>query len=119
MTALPGVYNTAIRQGMSWRRQFTWTDAADALVNLTGYTAAMHIRRHVADTDPLLALTQASGITLGGAAGTIVVVITDEQADTLPAPVSKAVYDLKLTSPGGEDTFLVAGTLRIDPAVTR
>lgn len=112
-----GIYDTVLEQGATFTRQLTWKDSAGGPVNLTGYTAKMQLRPSASSSVVLLELTETSGITLGGAAGTIIIKITDEQTDTL-AP-GKVKYDLKLTSPAGDDTRLLEGSLKITPAVTR
>ncbi len=62
-------------------------------------------------------LTTSNGrITMGGANGEIVLFISDE--DTLLLTARTAVYDLLVTSPGGEATRIVEGQVTIDPAVT-
>ena len=115
MTA--GRHDLTIEQGATFRRTFTWKDAAGAPINLPGYTAALQVRTGPNSPTPLIGLTTGAGITLGGAAGTIVVVMTDEQTDTLPH--GKWRWDLKLTSPGGEDVRLLEGAVAVTAAVTR
>ena len=112
-----GRHDLTIEQGATFRRTFTWKDAAGTPVNLTGYTAAMQVRTSPNAPAPLIALTDGAGITLGGAAGTIAVLMTDEQTDALPH--GKWKWDLKLTSPAGEDTRLLEGAVSVPAAVTR
>lgn len=111
----PGTLNLTCYQGASFDRTLTWK--IDGLaVNLTGYTARMQVR---ADYGAAVALNLASGtgITLGGAAGTIAVVITPVQTAALAA--GNYVYDLELESSTGDVTRLVEGVFTVDPEVTR
>ena len=112
-----GRHDLTIEQGATFQRTFTWKDAAGTPVNLTGYTATMQVRQSHLSAAPLITLTTAAGITLGGAAGTVVARMTDEQTDTLPAGNWR--WDLKLTSPAGDDTRLLEGTAKVTPAVPR
>lgn len=117
MSARPGPYDDGTRCGQFWRRRLTWKDAAGNPVNLIGYEAKMQVRRDV-DSVVLIELTSDvdGGITLGGVAGTIVRVMTDEQTAELPA--CAALYDLLLIPPNGEDTYLLAGAFLIEPRIT-
>lgn len=117
MSARPGPYDDGTRCGQFWRRFCTWKDAGGTAVNLTGYEAKMQVRRDV-DSVVLIELTSDvdGGITLGGAAGTIERVMTDEQTAELPA--CSALYDLLLIPPNGEDTYLIAGAFLIEPRIT-
>ena len=112
------IYNLNIEQGATFTRTITWKDSTGAAVNLTGYTARMQIRERVESTSALVSLTQASGITLGGAAGTVVITITPTQTDALPN-IKKGVYDLELVSNGGIVTRLLQGEVVVSPQVTR
>ena len=75
MTA--GLHNFKAEEGADFIRTLTWTDDADALIDLTGYTARMQVRREIDDSATLLELTTAnSRITLGGTAGTIALILS-------------------------------------------
>lgn len=92
-------------------------------MNLTGFTAAMKIRSSWdAATAALSLATGGSGITLGGALGTIQVVISAVQSAALGGTLSRPaayVYDLEITSAGGEVTKVLRGTCLILPEATR
>jgi hypothetical protein len=55
-------------------------------------------------------------IVLGGAAGTVVISLTDEITASLAA--GTYIYDLELTSPTGSVTRLLEGTFIVDAEVT-
>lgn len=68
-------------------------------MDLSGYTARMQIRAAITATEVLASLTtENGGITLGGAAGTIELYLSDEATALLT--FVKAVYDLELIAPG-------------------
>ena len=102
-----------------WAVTMTWylTSAKTTTKDLSSYTAAMDIRRKQSDSTALAALTSSSGITLGGSAGTISIVLEDtETAAITPGP---GVWDLELIDADGKNTRLVEGTCEFTPSVTR
>jgi hypothetical protein len=115
----PGILNITIYQGASWDLTLTWkTGEPPVAVNLTGYTARMHIRRRLHAPDITVALTTSNGrIALGGAAGTIALALT--AADTTPLCSGKYVYDLELVNAAGYVTRLIQGHCHISGEVTR
>lgn len=115
-----GKLNLLVEQGATFRRVLALQDAAGAAIDLTGFTARMQARAKVADPNPpLLDLTSspAAGLAVDGAAGTVTVVLTDEQTAALTW--TAAVYDLEVESAGGEVTRVVQGTIKVSPEVTR
>lgn len=107
------------RQGTTWLLSLTWTagDPATA-VNLTGATALLQVRPVHADDDaalPVLEATEAAGLTLGGAAGTIVWRV--EADDTSAIPYGSYVWECKVTA--GDTVALASGTLTVTPATAR
>lgn len=112
-----GRYDILCEQGATFRRTITWRTGAapGTLVNLTGYTAKLQAR-HPQTGVLLVELTHTSGITLGGSAGTIVLLIS-ATATNLYTP-DNYVYDLELTSSGGEVTRLLEGHWVVPVQVT-
>lgn len=110
MTTSPGKYDFTIYRGCDFQRVFTYKDSSGALVNLTGYTANFIARPSQNYGADALSLSVGSGITLGGAAGTITILISDAQTTALND--DELVYSLKLTS--GSITFpLLAGKINV------
>ena len=108
----PTTENLLVFQGATFDQTFTLT-VSGSPVNLTNYTAAMKVRATPAD-DAVLSLTNGSGITLGGAAGTVALLITATQTTNIPA--GRYLYDLELTSSGVvtrfiQGYFLVSGQI--------
>jgi hypothetical protein len=114
MTA--GKYDIIIERGADFNFGMTLYDSSGALINLTGYSAAMMVRNKFSDPSPLLSLVSGAAITLGGSAGTIAVFVPG--ATTLGLSAGIGVYDLILTAPGGQISRLVEGSVSITPQVT-
>lgn len=110
-------YDLYLEAGATYTDVVTFRDSAGALVNLTGYTAAMKIRPSKESSTVSLSLTHSSGLALGGAAGTVTITITAAQTTTLDS--GDFVYDLKVTSAGGVATRLVEGNVTVSADVSR
>jgi hypothetical protein len=111
----PAIYNITAYQGATYSLNMTWAIGGTA-VNLTNYTAAMQVRENAQATATILSLTNGSGITLGGTAGTIGIGVS---ASTMgSATPGNYVYDLELNS-GGEVTRLIQGAFAIQAEVTK
>jgi tRNA threonylcarbamoyladenosine modification (KEOPS) complex Pcc1 subunit len=112
-----GGYDMVCEQGATFSRVFTWADENEVPVDLTGYTARMHVRTAVGTATTTIELTTAnSRITLGGAAGTITLQLT--ATDTAALAAKRYVYDLELVS-GATVTRLLQGAFTVSPEVTR
>lgn len=114
---LAGVYNIHCDQGSTLRRVITVTQptaSGDLPVDLTGYTAAMTVRRKIGGT-ALISLTDDDGITLGGEEGTITIEISAE--DTADIERS-GIYDLELHAPGGDTYKILRGAFVLRHEVT-
>ena len=125
MSGNPAKHSITVFKGSTLDRVFTYYAAsADGTgrvpVDLTGYTARLQVRKDYAG-DTVLDLTTGSGITLGGAAGTIAIHLT--AADSANLPVMSGVYDLELyaRTAGGESTEdkILYGSFTINQEVTR
>lgn len=121
-----GTYNIVAEQGATYSKLFTLTNSAGDLIDLTGYTARLHVREAYSGEVKLLELTtENGGITLGGAAGTLALLATATQmaaivVPDLPGtpPKRSAVYDLELIT-GSTITRLLQGKFDITREVTR
>lgn len=111
----PGKYNITAYQGATYDLNLTWTIGGTA-VNLTNYSAAMQVRTAANSTATVFSLTNGTGITLGGTAGTIAINISSESMGA--ASPGQYVYDLELDS-GATVTRLIQGTFQIQAEVTR
>lgn len=123
-----GRYNFVADQGATFAKTVTWKDGEGDPVNLTGFTARMHIRESYAASDTAVTplTTENGGITLGGAAGTIALLIPASAMALLDIPdvpgtppKKNYVYDLELISAGGVVTKLLHGLFIVRREVTR
>lgn len=115
----PAKLKFTIYQGATFRKRLTWKAGTPAVpVDLTGCTARMQVRAEVESETPLLSLTTENDrITLGGAAGTIDLYVSDE--DTAEITWEGGVHDLEIEHPSGEVTRLAEGSVSVSPEVTR
>lgn len=116
--SVAGTYNMTCNQGATLKRTITWTDPARNAINLTGYTARMHVRETAASNTTILTLTtEDTRIALGGTSGTVTLnVAANVTANLIPGLY---VYDLEVVSGGGEVTRLVEGNFNVKAEVTR
>jgi hypothetical protein len=108
----PALYNTTAYCGATWDKTFTAT-VDGTPVNWTGFTGRMQVKEHLNST-AVLTLTTGAGITMGGAAGTVVVAMTATQTAITPGTYR---YDLELTN-GTTVYRLVEGKIVFDGQVT-
>lgn len=114
--------NLVIEQGASFKFNIDWIQK-DAVtpVDLTGFTARMHVRSDIDAIDPPLIIftTENGRITLGGSAGTIQLDMT--ATDTAALSFTTGVYDLELVDTGGDGkvTRIIYGGVEVRPEVTR
>jgi len=111
----------ALEQGSLFSIVATWKDDADALINLTGYSARMQLRKDYPSSAAVVDITEANSgqgqLVLGGAAGTINIRIQDEHTATLDP--GRYVYDLEVKASGGDWQRLLEGVADVMPEVTR
>ena len=107
-------YNIVCDQATTFALDFT-IQTGNTLWDLTGYTATMTVRPFVGSSTTTLLLTSSSGITLGGAAGTVNITISSTvTADLNPSRYS---YDFVLDS-GSVVTRLLEGKFIVTAGVT-
>lgn len=111
-------YKIVILQGETFDRTIVWKTGDPANpVDLTGYTARMHVRKKIGSATVLLTLTTENGkIILGGVLGTIQLLIS--ATDTSSINWLAGVYDLELISAGGVVKRLLYGSVTVSPEVT-
>lgn len=106
------------QQNADFDTVITYKDANGNPINLTGYTAQMQVRISYSESTAAVSLTNGSGITLGGSAGTVTIHIPATTTATLQAP-KIYVYDVRLVSSGGNVYRILEGDFYVSPAVTR
>lgn len=112
-----GQYTITAEAGATFRLSLVWRDPDGDPIDLTTYTARMQVRVSPADDDPLVSLTTGSGITLGGAAGTIDITVAATATDDWDE--GRYRYDIEMVSAGGIVTRLLEGPFIVRPEVTR
>lgn len=114
-----GIYNIIADQGATLSRTITWKDPKKTVINLTGYTATMHVRANVTSNSTVLVLSTSNNrISINGTAGTVTLNVT--ASDMANVAEGRYVYDLELTAPvTNVVTRLVQGNFVVRPEVTR
>lgn len=114
-----GIYKITVEQGATYSQTFTWK-INKSPVDLTSYTARMKVRdpKRQPSINQIIYLTSAAngGITLGGAAGTILINVSAVTTASLTA--GKYLYDLELVSSSGFVTRLIKGQFIVSDEVT-
>jgi hypothetical protein len=110
-------HDITIEQGATFSLVVEWQDPDLEPINLTGYTAAMQIRKTYG-APITLSLTSSSGIAIDALAGKLTITISSTATAALAAPM-QGVYDLEVTSGGGQVTRLIEGKVFVTPEVTR
>lgn len=119
MTTHPAKHNFFVYRGATFSEQIEWKDENGVAIDLTGFTARMHMRDTLEATTPFLTLTtENGGIALGGAAGTVDLLASAAATSSISA--TSDVYDLELVAGDGVTvTRLLEGLVTISPEVTR
>jgi hypothetical protein len=109
---MSGKYNIVADQGATFNLNFT-VKTDDVPWNLTGYTFAMQVRRSTNDANTLLNLTSATMNSVGE------VSITVSATTMNGVSAGRWVYDIELTSSGGEVTRILEGRFIVKAQVTQ
>ena len=110
-------YDISADQGSDLDTLITYTDDAGTVINLTGCSARMQVRPFAGSTNPVLNLTSSSGITLGGAAGTIRILISAAALSLVPA--GSYAYDIELVDTAQVVLKIISGQFVVNAEVTR
>lgn len=117
MSIAPGILNLTFSQGATWKLSMTYTNSTGDPINLTNYTARMQARPSYESAITVLNLANGTGITLGGTAGSIDLLVPATTTAAIGA--AQYVYDLEIASASDEVTRVIEGTLQVTPEVTR
>jgi len=113
-----GQYAIYAEQGATLERIITYTDSAEAIINLTGYTAKMQVRTSAESATAILTLSNLNeAITINGAAGTLTIELSALTMSAITPGIY--VYDLEITAPSGKVTRLIEGRFYVKAEVTR
>lgn len=114
---LAGQYNLVIDQGAHFERLMTVRNPDGSLFDFTDFTARMHIRTELDSEDIMCELTTENGrIILGGAAGTVKLIIEAEVTEEFD---DEGVYDLEIIDDYGRVYRLLKGKVKVELEVTR
>jgi hypothetical protein len=109
---MSGKYNIVADQGATFNLNFTVaTDGTPW--NLTGYTFAMQVRRSTNNSSTLLNITSATM----NSSGNVAVTVSATTMNTVPP--GRWVYDIELTSSGGQVTRILEGRFIVKAQVTQ
>lgn len=104
------------RQGKTLQFTLYWKDADGDAISLAGHTARLQVRR-TGDEDPVVSLTQASGLTITANTGRIDVLVS---ASTLAGiEAGRYRYDLEVQSGSGNVTGLLYGRFFVTEESTK
>lgn len=116
------VYPIVMEKGSQFTLDLVWQDSSGNPINLTGYNAKFEVFQDPNYYTPVIkASTLTDGtanttLTLGGAAGTISVVV-DVGALALLTDGQRTIYGLTLLSSGGVYTRLFEGSVTLKPQI--
>jgi len=106
-----------IDQNATFATTVVWTDADGVPIDITDYTVKMDLKDDYDSTEPIISLTNDSGITVTGATGTIDIEITDEQ--TAEFDFINCVYDLLVEDTDTAVHRIIYGTFTLNRGVTK
>ncbi len=114
-----GLYNIVADQGATFSRSITWKDSAKRVINITGYTARMHVRTAAeAPTTVLELTTENDRIDIDGVNGKITLTVTSQDMSEIIS--DKYVYDLEIVAPvSGVVHRIIQGNFVVRAEVTR
>ena len=109
----------SVYQGATFKPVFTLRDKeTDTLINLTGCTARMKAKTGFDSSEAVINLTtENGGITLGGTAGTITLLIS--AANTASLTPAIYIYDLEIILASAEIVRVFEGSITVYAEVTK
>lgn len=117
MAVTPGQVNFLCPQGSTFYKTITYK-IDDVPVDLTGYSSRLQVRQtHYASSTLLDLSSPDDGMTVGGSAGTIDILISPDTTAALSP--GNWVYDLEIESSGGIVSRIIEGSFIVSPEVTR
>ena len=113
-----GTKEWTVRTGDNGNQSWLYTDADDQPIDLSAYSARLHVRLQITDVDPVISLASPDRIILGGSAGTIDVNLTPQETAALDYRL-EYLWDLELTTDSNEIETIDGGPLIVVGDVTR
>lgn len=116
MSSSIDTYDMILKQGSTFQKSVTWTDDEGNPIDLTNYSARMHLRRKVHDTDPAVVMNTDNGrISLVPLLGGVILNLSATITNTLSGTY---LYDLELLN-GETVTRILQGKIVVNPSVTK
>lgn len=111
------IRDIVLHRGATFSETMVVVNASGSIVDLSGSTAVMQVRKSHESDDVLLELTTPTEITLAGSGA---LTLTASAVDTADMPAGLWVYDVLVTKTAtGVKTRVVEGSIRVTPGVTR
>ena len=107
------IANIFIDQGTDFSITVDVTDTSGGALNMSGYSASAQIRKTYGSSTVSSTFTTS----IAEATGQVTLSLTDTQTTALES--GRYVYDLNVTSGGGQTTRVVEGQAIVTPGVTR
>ena len=107
------IANIFIDQGTDFSITVDVTETSGGALNMSGYSAAAQIRKTYGSSSVSSTFTTS----IAEATGQVTLSLTDTQTTALES--GRYVYDLNVTSGGGQTTRVVEGQAIVTPGVTR
>jgi len=107
------IANIFIDQGTDFSITVDVTDTSGGALNMSGYSAAAQIRKTYGSSTVSSTFTTS----IAEVTGQVTLSLTDTQTTALES--GRYVYDLNVTSGGGQTTRVVEGQAIVTPGVTR
>lgn len=116
-----GSFALALESGTTFSLVLTWENPDGTPVDLTGYSARMHVVDNLSNKAPLLSFDSVSG---GGTGTSLVVGTTDgtlaiglTATASAAQPWTEGVYSILVRSPSGTITPLLEGPILLNPGI--
>jgi len=107
------IANIFIDQGTDFSITVDVTDSTGDALNMSGYTASAQIRKTYSSSTA----SATFGTSISEATGQVTLTLDDTQTTALES--GRYVYDMNITSSGGQTTRVVEGQAVVTPGVTR
>lgn len=104
-----------IRTGTNWSLMITLRDSAGDIIDLTGYEAAMEIRKSKESPIVIRMATNTGGITLGDSEDNIKIEADPQKTDVQPGLYN---YDLRLLNETSNQSIYIFGRIDIVGTIT-
>jgi hypothetical protein len=112
----PQHHDFHIKQGEDWTISIKFKDNNRLPKTITGYSAKMQLRETYSGNQ-IIELSDTSGIVIDGPNG--VMTFTIPKTVTANFTFPKALYDLRITTSSGKDSYPIEGEFICTPRVTR